>query len=223
MHAWILGVALAAAGAQSAPAHPDCPAANASAVIERFISADCADCWTREPQETPTARQWLFDWIVPATRGDDAPLAPAAPTEALDRAQRATGAVLADGGGATHQTRLRTSNGLRLRVTAGPAWNGYIGLRFDALGPVPPGSSGWLALVEVVPPGTDGTPVARQLVRTVTGPLALGELHSGQRIKSLHALRWPETARPKRLRARAWIEDGLGRIVAVAGEGCALR
>lgn len=220
MHTWILGAALVAVGAHAAPAHRDCRALDARVAIERFISAACPDCWTHAPQEAATTRQWLFDWIVPAARGDDAPLAPAAPPEALDRLLRASGAGLADGQAATHQTALRTPKGLRLRVTTGPAWHGYLALQLDAQGPVPPGSSGWLALVEAVPPGTDGTPVARQLVRTVTGPLTLSGLRSGQRVRLLHALRWPETAKPERLRARAWIEDGGGRILAVAEQGC---
>jgi hypothetical protein len=189
-------------------------------LIERFISADCPGCWTRKPQQAATAQQWLFDWIVPASRADDAPLSPAAPPEALDRVRRATGAGLADGQAATHRTALQTSKALQLSVTAGPAWNGYFGLQFDATGPVRRGSTGWLALVEVVPPGTDGTPVARQLVRTVSGPLALSGMASGRPVKSLQALRWPESAKPERLRARAWIEDAEGRILAVAGEGC---
>jgi hypothetical protein len=223
MHVRILGAALVAAGAQAVQARTDCPRPDASVVIERFISADCPDCWTRKPEDTASAQHWLFDWIVPASRGEDAFLSPAAPPESLDRLQRATGAGLADGHAATHRTALRTSNALRLSVTAGPAWNGYFGVQLDAKGPVPRGSSGWLALVEVVPPGTDGTPVARQLVRAVSGPLALAGLGPHQRVRSLHALRWPESAKPERLRARAWIEGADGRILAMAGEGCATR
>lgn len=223
MHPVILGATLIAAGAQAAETRPGCPEPNTRVVVERFISADCPGCWTRQPNEAANAQQWLFDWIVPAARGDDAFLSPAAPPESLDRVRRATGAGLADGQAATHHTALRTSNALRLSVTAGPAWNGYFGLQFDAKGPAPRGSNGWLALVEVVPPGTDGTPVARQLIRTVSGPLTLIGLGPHQRIRLLQALRWPESAKPERLRARAWIEDADGQILAVAGEGCATR
>ena len=33
-------------------------------------------------------------------------------------------------------------------------------------------------------------------------------------------MRWPDTAKPERLRARAWIEQPDGRIAAMAGERC---
>jgi hypothetical protein len=37
----------------------------------------------------------------------------------------------------------------------------------------------------------------------------------------LQAMRWPETAKPERMLARAWIERADGRLVAMAGERCA--
>ena len=94
---------------------------------------------------------------------------------------------------------------------------------------LPAGSSGWLALVEPVPAGSDGTPVARALVRTVAGPLALDAAPPDQAlirrirptgVTHLRALRWPAGAEPTRLQARAWIEGPDGTILAVAADHC---
>jgi hypothetical protein len=233
MHARILGVALAALAtvcarhawaAGDAPAAPsaDCAAIHA-AVVERFIGADCADCWARSPATLPQPGQWLLDWIVPSARGDDAPLSPAAPGEASARARRATGAALAEGASVEHASARRSATALRLSVVAGPAWNGYFGVQLDASGALPKGSMAWIALVESVGAGTDGTPVARQLVRTVAGPFELPELRSGRPARVLQAMRWPETSKPERLRARAWIERPDGRMLAMAGERCTVR
>jgi hypothetical protein len=71
-----------------------------------------------------------------------------------------------------------------------------------------------------VAPGTDGSAVPRHLVRTVAGPLEPAELRNGKPWQLLQAMRWPETAKPVRLRARAWIEQHDGRIVAMAADRC---
>lgn len=213
---------LRAAGAAPAMPAADCAPIHA-AVVERFISADCAACWASPPATATPPGQWLLDWIVPSARGDDAPLASAAPSEAGERARRATGTPLADGASVQHATAKRASSGVRLSVVSGPAWNGYFGVQLDAQGTLPSGSMAWIALVESVGAGTDGTPVPRQVVRTVSGPLELPELRGGHPARILQAMRWPETAKPERLRARAWIERPDGRIVVMAGERCAAR
>lgn len=220
MHAWILGATLLATVAPAAAAN--CPQQTGT-IVERFISADCAQCWASIPGELVNSKQWLFDWIVPSSLGEVAPLSPAAPAESGDRARRLTGGEFADGQSATHQTKLGARKSLRLSVSSGPAWNGYFGVQFDASGPVPRSATGWVGLVEIVPEGTDGTPVVRNLVRSIAGPLDLATLHPGRPIRALLALRWPETAQPERLRARAWIESADGRLIAIADEGCPRR
>jgi hypothetical protein len=192
-------------------------------VLERFTSAECNACWTDASMSEAARDQWLLDWIVPSARGDDAPLSPAAPSEAADRARRVlnTGADLERT--VVHRTAARSAVGARLTVASGPAFNGYFGVQLDGRGRWPAGSSAWIALVESVAPGTDGTPVPRQLVRTVAGPFQPAELRSGKPWRVLQAMRWPETAKPERLRARAWLERADGRIVAMAGERCGAR
>ena len=230
MHGWILGFAAIAAAsiAFAAPGDDDdanttpCPRGNA-VVVERFISAECAACWTDASTAQPRADEWLLDWIVPSSRGDEAPLSSAAPPEARARAGRALRSAPGGDRASVQRSAAHSASPLQLRVAAGPAWNGYFGVQIDASGRAAAGSSVWVALVEVVEAGTDGTPVPRQLVRTVSGPLPADELRDGQPWQHLLAMRWPETAKPARLRARAWIEDARGRIIAMAGERCGTR
>lgn len=121
------------------------------------------------------------------------------------------------------RTPARGASSLQLRVLSGPAWNGYFGVQIDGSGRAPAGSAAWVALVESVASGTDGTVAPREVVRTVSGPLVPAELRQGKPWQHLLAMRWPETAKASRLRARAWIEDAGGHIVAMAGERCDAR
>jgi len=234
MHGWILGVAISvafsaatdgafAAAGDSAPATPSsCPRANA-AVIERFISAECEACWSDASVAKPGAGEWLLDWIVPSARGDEAPLSSAAPAEASARARRALKTEPAADRSHVRRHAARSDTSWQLKVTSGPAWSGYFGVQVDASGRASVGTSVWIALVETVAAGTDGSALPRQLVRTLSGPFTPGELRSGKPWHHLQAMRWPDTAKPARLQARVWIEDAGGRIVAMAGEPCSTR
>mgnify|MGYP003482941296 CR=1 FL=1 len=214
--------ALAAAGHTMAIAVTagDCPA-RPRQLLERFISADCERCWSQAGANAAPRDAWVLDWIVPGARGDDAPLAAAALSEARERVARMAGLAPHADAAAAQRTPLRTPAGARLSVTAGPAWKGYFGVQLDSHGRWPNGSVAWLALVEAVPAGTDGTPVPRQLVRTVAGPIAIDARQTRQR--DTRAMRWPETAKPERLRATAWIESPGGQILGFARDQCARR
>ena len=243
MHPSILGAGLcalatAAAATPIAPS-PACPRPQA-AVEEALFSADCADCWSApaDGDATPASRpapSWRFDWIAPG--GDAAPLALGALPEAAERAQR-----LGWGSGLAMPVLQRQAAspprpGLQLQVVSGPAWQGYFGLQLTLRTPrtprsappatpaavLPAGSTAWLALIEQVSAGSDGTPVARALVRSVAGPLPLAALVPGKALTHLRALRWPASAEPARLQARAWIEGPDGRLLAVAADRCADR
>ena len=218
MHPLILGGGVGALLLVSPPVHAGCPAPQA-AVQEAFIPADCAHCWSA-PTALPGAPGWRLDWILPAAA--NAPLAAAALAEAAERAARA---------GAEPAVAGRPS-ALRLQVASGPAWNGYFGVQMTVQSAragsnragLPAGSTAWLALVELLPAGTDGSPVARALVRSVAGPLPLDRPASGpplaQPLSHLRALRWPEGARPERLQARAWIEAPTGQVQLMAADRC---
>ena len=221
-----------AAGPRLAP-QAACPPSGA-AVLERLFSADCADCWAnatgRAPAKTGPQRRWVFDWILPADAG--APLAAGALPESAERATRGSLAGLTAGQASErHQAPRTLPAGLQLRASSGPAWQGYFGvqlsLRRTANTPLPAGSTGWVALVELVAAGSDGTAVDRALVRSVAGPLPLdapgaqrSSLPANQPLTHLRALRWPAGAEPTRLQARAWIEGPDGTILAVAADQC---
>ena len=209
---------------------------------EVFIAADCTDCWAAAGSSAATAATtWRFDWITPTA--DSAPLAPAALPEAADRAQRACSGPPAGGQRSTGRAallRLPGPAGQPLAVVSGPAWQGYFAVQMTLARGVPAqlpaGSSAWLALVERVPAGSEGSAIARELVRTVAGPLPLppppgqppaaagaaaaSSAAASPPLTHLRALRWPDTAQPTRLQARAWIEGPDGAVLAVAADRC---
>ena len=231
----------AAAAPTRAANAPACPGPGA-AVQERFFSAECADCWAGSEASlaatpAPSARSrpniknqpafasaWLFDWITPA--GDAAPLALGALPESAERAARLGLTALPPA--ATHRQDLAAlpprSLGATIKLESGPAWQGYFGLQLTLSSPrrwqPPAGASAWLALVEIVPAGRDGTPVKRALVRSVAGPLPLSALTAHRSSSHLRALRWPAAAEPANLQGRAWIEGPDGQILAVTADQC---
>ena len=104
----------------------------------------------------------------------------------------------------------------------GLPFNDYIGASIE----LKPASGGpwkaWLLLVETIPPGTEGTPVERNLVRNVLQP-AWDDVPHQRREESLlesRPMSIPEGANPERLRVVGWVEDARGQIVAVAQSRC---
>jgi hypothetical protein len=205
---------IAALALVRAHAAAPCPAAAPVAVLERFIWADCLACWGRTPtRDEPAGAAFVLDWIVPTERGDAAPLAAAALAEARERAPKP-----AADGSASRRHALARPLALRVTVGDGPAWNGYIGLNLSVArrsSAWPAGAVGYLALVERVPAGHDGTPVARQLVRTLVGPLTLDELHTQRRVDHLRAVRVPAGSKPERLVGVGWVQSPDGRMLAL--------
>ncbi len=217
---------LVCAALPAAAAAPACPAPQA-AVAEALFSADCAQCWAAAAGPTVPANAWRFDWISPG--GDAAPLAAGALPESAERGQRLGAAAAATSPApARWQAAGKPLPGLHLRVESGPAWQGYFGLQLSLTATkraahtttLPAGATAWLALVEQVPAGNDGSPIRRALVRSVAGPLPLHALQPGKTMTHLRALRWPASAEPTRLQARAWIEAADGRLLAVAADRC---
>ncbi len=202
------------AGAQAAPA---CPAPRQ--VVERFVPADCEACWAEAGAALPGSA-WVLDWIAPSPRGPEAPLAVAALAEAAERLD-ALGVAPAAASTQTFRWTLPARPALTLRVAGGPAWNGYLGLELTARGKPPAGAVAYVALVEDVPAGSEGTAVARRLVRAVAGPLALDA--GGRASTQLRALRIPEGARAERLRGAAWWVDGRQQLGGLVLEGCPAR
>lgn len=195
------------------------------ALMERFISADCANCWGAVETPRPSRNAVALDWIVPGNQGDDAPLSAAATRDATARLQSlGRGAPQA---AHTLYKRVEPAGSLRLRVAHGPAVNGYVGASIELRptgvlkGPV----SAWLALVETIPAGVEGSPVERNLVRNVlnppwNGPEKLSKTRSRRLIDS-RSMSIPPGANPERLRVIGWVEDRQGRLRVIAKSRCA--
>lgn len=198
---------------------PACPAPQA-ALMERWLPADCSACWA-QASAPAASKAWQLDWIVPA--GPDAALSVAALPEAAERAARLFGTPTGRNPLAMARQAAAPAQAWRLQVQSGPAWSGYMALQLSLRArpaQLPAGSTGWMALVEAIPAGADGSPVQRSLVRAVTGPLPLTALTAKGPLNHLAALRWPDNTRPERLRARAWVEDAAGQVLAMAADRC---
>jgi hypothetical protein len=188
-----------------------------AAVLERFINADCAGCWTDLAVARPAPGQVVLDWIVPGGRGDDAPLSAAARSEGLDRL-----AALGQPVPRNDDSRLglRAGAAVSVRVANGLPFNDYIGASIE-LRHAPPGRwHAWLVLVEQLPAGTEKTPIDRNLVRNVL-ELDWKTPARGARLLEARPMNIPAGADPTRLRVVGIVEDARGRIRGIAQSHCA--
>lgn len=217
----LLLLSLCAGGAQGQPSCSSDGQPQPAGLLERFINAGCQACWGDAGTVRPGAGEVALDWIVPGSAGEDAPLAAAASRDALARLETLGRRVPPQAAAARHQVR-RTAR--KLRVAHGPAFNGYIGTSIE----LEPGSGGpwkaWLLLVETIPAGAEGTPLARNLVRNAlqtawneSGPLSKDEQ---KRLFESRPMNIPEGAQAARLRVVGWVEDAHGRIRAIAQSQC---
>lgn len=191
------------------------------ALLERFINADCEACWGDAATPRPQARAVALDWVVPGSRGEDAPLSAVAVREGLDRLAALRQPVPA-GAQAVEGPLMAAAR--TLRVAHGLPLNGYIGASISLS---PAGRSpwrAWLLLVETLPAGTEGSPVARNLVRAAFNPpwdaRRAPTAAEQRRLWETRPLRVPEGANPDRLRVVGWVEDAQGRIRAIAESRC---
>ena len=198
-------------------------------LMERFTSADCAACW----QDPATARAApgtaLLDWVLPGSRGDDAPLSAVASrdgaTRLLSSSEPVPSTTRATTRPVTPDAALKNSV---LRVARGLAMSGYIGASI-ALKPAPIRTqaaqvSAWLALVETLPAGLEGSPVERNLVRNAFQ--SSWNLH--KKLSKSEQNHWfdqrsmgvADGANPDRLTVIGWLEDSQGRVLAAAQSAC---
>ena len=203
-------------------------------LLERFVNADCQSCW--QDPATPSARpgQLVLDWVLAGQLGEDAPQAPVASQEALERLT-ALGLPVPAGASAKLQTikGVRGLSGATLRVAHGLPLSGYVGASI-ALRPVPAAAktqrwTAWLALVETLPVGTEGSPVERNLLRNVFhNTFQPNRDERRQLLKTEHtgfletrSMSVAPAVNPERLRVIGWVQDGKGRLVAAAQSRCA--
>jgi hypothetical protein len=225
---------LLAAAAAVAQAGPACPPQPPRALLERFVAAPCVRCWQAKPPPLRENRDaWVLDWVVPPRTTepavDPSPShrqagATAWPAQAAlpDAAQRMTTHGLLGSDemfSISHPLAVRSA--LALQVSHTPLPDGRIELRlaarFTSQRPLPAGLQGWLALVERIPAGAADSPVDRQVVRALAGPLPLEGL-ARRPIDHLRTVAAPATGQPERLAALGWVETNKGRVIA-AGRG----
>lgn len=197
--------AMLLAAASAVPGQPACSSDGTpapAALLERFVNADCEGCWTDAKVREPKPGEVVLDWIVPGTRGDDAPLSAAARDDGLARLAALGRAVPAHD---DLRHRQRRGPPARLRVAHGLPFNGYLGASIELRQPGP---------------GPLRTPVERNLVRNV---LRVGwdARHGRQRLFESRPMNIPEGARPERLRVVGLLEDARGRIRGIAQSRCA--
>ncbi len=191
------------------------------ALLERFINADCEACWRDAATPAPRARAVVLDWVVPGSRGEDAPLSAVALREGLDRLAT-LGRPMPAAAESVDSPLLAAAR--TLRVAHGLPLNGYVGTSIS-LSPAGRGPwRAWLLLVEALPAGTEGSPVARHLVRAAFNPPwdlpRAPTAAERQRLWESRPLRIPEGADPGRLKVVGWVEDAQGRIRAIAESRC---
>ena len=113
------------------------------------------------------------------------------------------------------------TSALPLRLAQGEPINDYIGAIIE----LQPGGRGgwdtWLLLVESLPAGAEGSPVARNLVRNVYRPDWGGQLpHGAAELAELRPMQIPEGTHPERLRLVALVRDAAGRMRAIVRTEC---
>ena len=227
MRRWSLPLMLALVQAASLAAEPAVCSSDGqpppTALLERFINADCADCWSSEPP-APVADALALDWIAPGALGDDGPLSVAARRDASDRLQ-ALGLPLPEQTSVLGRAVASGGKPPRLRVAHGLPVGNYIGTSIELQGVAPGHWRGWLLLVEVLPPGLAGSPVERHLVRNslqldwTVAPSAA----DAPPLKELRPMQIPAGAQAARLTVVGLLEGASGppaRIVAIARSRC---
>ena len=195
-------------------------------LLERFINADCDSCWSDPATPKTGAGQLALDWVVPGSQGDDAPMSAIATRDALARLESLKKQPPA--ASSAQAQPLRGMKGTTLRVAHGLPLADYVGASIE-LKPIPASARGqswtaWLALVETLPAGTEGSPVARNLVRNLfQAPWNVRKKLSKteqSRFFDQRSMNIAAGADASRLRVIGWVEDQNGQIVAAAASQC---
>jgi hypothetical protein len=201
-------------------------------LMERFINADCETCWQDPATPKSGEEDAVLDWIVPndaGSKGDDAPLSAVASRDGLTRLEVLGKSVPQESLTSTRPTAgIKAMKGSTLRVAHGLPLSGYLGTSIE-LKPVPPSAkkqrwTAWLALVETLPAGTEGTPVARNLVRNVFQAVWNGDKKPSKidqnRFFDARSMSIAQGVNPDKLRVVGWVEDAKGQVLAAAQSRC---
>lgn len=220
-----LGAAGAAAWAQASCSSDGQPPP--AALYERFTSADCEDCWASPSADiAPGNGTMVIDWITPGALGDDAPLSAAATRDALERLQAIGRPAPARTDTRVDAIPLLPAPAL-LRVAQGPVLADYLGASVRFIPYRAAADAHYqltLLVIEAIPAGSEGSQVARNLVRNTfqrtwekRHKLSKKEQYGWFEIRPMSV---PDGARPERLRVAAWVHDARGHLVAAAQTRC---
>lgn len=232
---WV--AALLVLTAQTASAQSFCSSdgqARPTALLERFINADCDSCWIDPATPEQQPGQMALDWVLPGSKGEDAPLSAVASRDGVNRLEVLNDAPLKKSTSRMHIIKKQRSKSSSLRVAHGLALSGYIGVSIE-LKPSPSATAkklhqpqqpltAWLVLVESVPEGTEGTPVARNLVRNAVQlnwnrREKLSKKERGKLFES-RVMSVAQGVKPEHLRVIGWVEDAKNKVLAAAESGC---
>lgn len=194
-------------------------------LIERFINADCGSCWADPATPMPAKNAVALDWVAPGRQGDDAPLSAVATRDALVRLESLGQDVPAKSQTVSHA--IKGVKGAGLRVAHGLPVADYLGASIE-LKPVSPAArqplTAWLALVETLPAGLEGSPVERNLVRNVLSRSWDGRKQllkdEQNRLFESRSMNISPSANPERLRVIGWVEDEKGQVLMAAQSRC---
>ncbi|MES2282298.1 MAG: hypothetical protein V4542_12880 [Pseudomonadota bacterium] len=195
------------------------------ALMERFINADCETCWRDPGARLAKSGELVLDWVLPGSKGDDAALSAVASRDGLKRLRAVGRDVPQTASEDAH--RIIGLAGSRLRVARGLALSGYVGASIE-LKPLPASAQGqewtaWLALVESLPKGTEGSPVARNLVRNLVQVDWAGSMATAQAQKRFFESRVMSVAsgaKPERLAVIGWVQNSKGEVLVAAQSRC---
>ncbi len=226
--AWA-SLVLAACLAQAVQAQSFCASTGQPlplALLERFVNADCAACWADPGTPVPKRGELALDWIVPGSQGNDAPLSAAASRDALKRLH-ALGRSVPPKRWA-HTSPVSGGRARSVRVAHGLPVSGYVGASIE-LKPVSLATSAqpwsaWLALVETIPAGSEGSPVSRNLVRNILLSTWDGrkQLSKKEQIRFFESrsMDIPPGMNTERMQVIGWVQDAQGRVLTAAQSRC---
>lgn len=195
-------------------------------LLERFVNADCENCWKDPATPKAASGQLALDWVTAGSQGADAPMSAIATRDALTRLESLKKQPPATS--SAQAQPVRGVKGASLRVAHGLPLADYVGASIE-LKPVPAAARGhnwtaWLALVEMLPAGTEGSPVARNLVRNllqVTWNVRKQLSETEQpRFFDQRSMSISSGVDASRVRVIGWVEDHNGQIVAAAASQC---
>jgi len=185
-----------------------------TALLERFINADCETCWADRQTPEPAAGTLAIDWVAQGSRGDDAPLSTVATVDASARLEAIGKQAPAKSSSAFKQ---RAPDALKVRVAHGLPVADYIGTSIELRGGGKGPFTAWLLLVETLPAGTEGSPVERNLVRNA---FVTEWKDAAPRHNELRPMRIADGVKPSRLRVVGWVEDAKGNVRGIAQSRC---